>query len=93
MATAALAREPKKSRMDLRLEEKRKELYERAAALKGQSVTQWSLSNLDAAAERDIEDARVTRLSDASFELFLKMIDEPMSEEAAELIRREPSWV
>ena len=36
---------------------------EEAARLKGQSLSQWSLTNLDAAAARDIEEARAMRLS------------------------------
>ena len=93
MATAIQKKQPKRNRMDLRLEDRRKELYERAAALKGQTISQWSLSHLDDAAARDIEEARVTRLSDEAFEKFVKLLEEPMPKAAAELLESEPIWV
>lgn len=92
MATATLGKQNKTSRMDLRMEDARKALYEEAARLKGLSLSQWSLSNLDAAATRDIEEARIMRLPANSFDELCKTLDEPMPESFRQLLEWEPEW-
>ena len=87
------SQERKTGRIDLRLEEDRKGHYEQAASLKGQTLTQWTLLNLDAAAARDIEEAQTTRLSGADFDRFCELLDQPMPEAAVDLLRQAPSWV
>lgn len=92
MATAAMLKEEKLSRMDLRLTNSQRASYETAAGLKGQTLTQWSLEHLDEAARRDIEQAAVTRLSAESFEELRRALAEPMPKAAEELLAREESW-
>ena len=92
MATAALGRTAKTSRMDLRMEDERKAAYEEAARLKGQSLSQWSLSNLDAAAARDIEEARVMRLPSEEFDRFCDLLERPMPKAFRDLLEWEPEW-
>lgn len=87
-----LEKPAKTSRMDLRMEDARKTAYEEAARLKGQSLTQWSLANLDAAAARDIEAARTMRLSSERFKEFCDMLDRPMPVEFRDLLEWEPEW-
>ena len=70
-----------------------KSAYERAAAINGQTVSQWTLTNLDAAAERDIAAARTLYLTDEAFAQICDMLDKPVPEELQELIDREPLWV
>ena len=82
----------KTSRMDLRMEDERKAAYEEAARLKGQSLSQWSLTNLDAAASRDIEEARTTRLPREQFDELCRMLDEPMPSSFQELLEWQPQW-
>lgn len=65
MAAPALE---KPCRMDLRLTSSQRANYEEAAALRGQTLTQWSTSKLDEAAAADIEAARLTRLTGPAFE-------------------------
>ncbi|MBQ9042800.1 MAG: DUF1778 domain-containing protein [Eggerthellaceae bacterium] len=89
MATAALG---KTSRMDLRMEDDRKAAYEEAARLKGQSLSQWSLANLDAAAARDIEEARIMRLPRDRFDELCRLLDEPMPGSFRELLEWDPQW-
>lgn len=89
MATAI---KEKQCRMDLRLTQPQRTSYETAAALKGQTLSQWSTNNLDAAACRDIEEATVTRLSAESFDAFCRMLDEPMPEATRALLAREEIW-
>lgn len=89
MATAALG---KTSRIDLRMEDDRKAAYEEAARIKGQSLSQWSLTNLDAAASRDIEEARAVRLPREMFDEFCSKLDEPMPPSFKELLEWEPEW-
>lgn len=63
-----------------------------AVSLKGQTLSQWSTSNLDAAARRDIEEAHVARLSAESFDAFRQMLDEAMPETTRALLAREEIW-
>ena len=93
MPLAILENETKSMRFDLRIEPSRKSAYERAAAINGQTVSQWTLTNLDAAAERDIAAARTLYLTDEAFAQICDMLDKPMPEELQKLIDREPLWV
>ena len=92
MPRATSERSAKTSRMDLRMEDERKAAYEEAARLKGQSLSQWSLSNLDAAAARDIEEARAMRLPSEQFDRFCEMLERPMPSAFRELLEWEPQW-
>lgn len=82
----------KRCRMDLRLTELQRLSYERAAALKGQTLSQWSTSKLDEAARRDIDEATATILSAEAFDSFCAMLDAPMPEAARKLLAREEIW-
>ena len=93
MPLTNLENESKSARFDLRIEPSRKSAYERAAAINGQSVSQWSLANLDAAAERDIAAARTLHLTDEAFAQICDMMDNPVPEELQKLIDRKPIWV
>ena len=90
MATATTE---KQRRMDLRLTQAQRLSYEKAAALKGQTLSQWSTSKLDEAARHDIEEANTTKLSLEAFDSFCKMLDEPMPKAARDLLAREDTWV
>ncbi len=92
MPNATLEKPAKTSRMDLRMEDERKAAYEEAARLKGQSLSQWSLTNLDAAAARDIEEARAMRLPSEQFDRFCEMLERPMPAAFRELLEWEPKW-
>lgn len=59
MATVA----KKNSRFDMRLTQEQRSEVERAAAIKGKTLTQWALDNLMESARRDIEEESTTRLS------------------------------
>ncbi|WP_165045922.1 DUF1778 domain-containing protein [Adlercreutzia sp. ZJ138] len=82
----------KRCRMDLRLTQPQRSSYETAAALKGQTLSQWSTSKLDEAARRDIEEANVTRLAAKAFDSFCKMLDEPMPKATRDLLARDEIW-
>lgn len=88
----AAEREEKNSRMDLRLTRTQRSAYEKAASLKGQTLTQWSVAHLDEAARYDIEQAKLTMLGDKDFELFCQALDEPMPKAAQDLLSREEIW-
>lgn len=92
MPMATLENETKSTRFDLRVEPSRKSAYERAAAINGQTVSQWSLANLDAAAERDIRAARTLFLTDEAFAQVCDMLDSPVPEALEELVDRNPIW-
>lgn len=80
------------SRLELRLERSRKARYEEAAALRGQSLTQWTLLNLDEAAAKTFDDARATRLRHEDFEAFVSLLDQPMPESAKRLLESDQQW-
>ena len=90
MATAATE---KQCRMNLRITQAQWLNYKKAAALKGQTLSQWSTTKLDEAARRDIEEANTTKLNPEAFDSFCKMLDEPMPKAARDLLAREDMWV
>ena len=83
----------KQHRMDLRLTQAQRLSYEKAAALKGQTLSQWSTSKLDEAVRADIEEANTIKLTVEAFDSFCKMLDEPMPKAARDLLAREDMWV
>lgn len=88
MATAV----EKQYRMDLRLTKPQRMSYERAASLRGQSLTQWATSHLDASAKRDIDEATSTVLSAEAFDAFCEMLDAPMPAATQALLSRKAVW-
>lgn len=90
MAAAA----PKRlgSRMEIRLDEARKSRYEETASMSGQTLTQWTLANLDDAADRTFERARVTRLEREDFDAFCKLLDRSMPTAARHLLEADQQW-
>lgn len=91
MATAALGK-TSNSRMEFRVEEARKSRYEEAASMKGQTLTQWALANLDAAADRALDEARATRLAQSDFERFCEQLEHTMPDAARRLLESDPQW-
>ncbi len=89
MAVAAIE---KTSRMDLRLTKPQRQSYEKAASLKGQTLTQWASAHLDECAQRDIAEMSTTALSDEAFEYFCTLLEEPLPTETQELLDRKPIW-
>lgn len=85
-------REDKICRMDLRMTSSERAQIERAAALKGQTLTQWSMNHLLEDSRRDIEASMTTWLSEKSFEEFAASLDEPMPKQVIELLARDSSW-
>lgn len=97
MATA-VARETKaprldrSARMDVRLAASQRAEYEHAAALKGQSLTQWITGHLDECARRDIESATVTTLPADRFDAFVEALEVPMPQAMRDLLARDSEW-
>lgn len=82
----------KQYRMDIRLTQPQRMNYEKAASLRGQTLTQWATSHLDESAKRDIDEATTTVLSPEAFEDFCNMLEAPMPKAAQELLSRKPVW-
>lgn len=82
----------KQRRMDLRLTERQRLTYERAAALRGQTLTQWATAHLDESSARDIAEASTTYLSPDGFDAFCEMLDSPMPQAAKALLDRKAIW-
>ena len=67
----------KQSRLDLRVSPEQKELLERAASLRGLSVSSYLLSNSIEAATKDIESHEKLVLNDNDRDLFLSLMENP----------------
>ncbi len=89
MATTTMG---KSSRMDMRMSERQRSLFERAAALKGQTLTQWSLTHLEAAAEQDIREASALYLEPDAFDAFRDALEAPMPDAMKRLLETEDIW-
>ena len=89
---ALMEKKDKQCRMDVRLTQSQRAAYERAASLKGQTLTQWATAHLDENARRDIETATTTVLSDSSFDEFCAMLDAPMPKAVQDLLSRKAVW-
>lgn len=82
----------KVSRFEMRLTPSQKERLDQAAEIKGLSTSQWALSNLLVAADRDIQESHVLYLDDEQWNSFIKSLDEPMPTKMVELLESEPIW-
>ena len=82
----------KASRFEMRLTPSQKERLDQAAEIKGLSTSQWALSNLLVAADRDIQESHVLYLDDEQWNSFIKSSDEPMPTKMVELLESEPIW-
>jgi uncharacterized protein (DUF1778 family) len=67
----------KQKRIDLRVTEEQKDLLERAANLKGMSLSAYLLSNSLTKAQSDLEQHHKLILSDIDRDLFLELISNP----------------
>lgn len=67
----------KDSRLDLRVSLEQKELLERAAAIKGVSLSAYTLSLLLPAARQDIDNHDKLVLSNSDRNLFLSVLENP----------------
>ena len=92
MAIGSKLRTDKSYRMDIRLTQAQREEFERAAALKGMTLTQWSTWHLADAARTDIEDETTIRLSGKAFAEFAQALDEGMPAEMERLLHEDPTW-
>ena len=82
----------KASRFEMRLTPSQKERLDQAAEIKGLSTSQWALSNLLVAADRDIQESHVLYLDDEQWNSFIKSLDEPMPTKMVELLESELIW-
>lgn len=87
-----MEKKDKTYRMDIRLTQPQRASYERAASLRGQTITQWATAHLDESAKRDIDEATTTVLAPEAFEEFCKMLENPMPKAAQDLLARKAVW-
>lgn len=90
MATGALHR--KGSRLDLRMTGEEKRQIEEAAALNGQSVSQWSLGKLLESARNDILAAHSVRMTTEAFDKFAELLESPATPTFAEFAAEKTIW-
>lgn len=67
----------KDSRIDLRVTQQQKEMLEKAASLRGISLSAYSLFYLLSAAKQDIEKYEKLTLSDRDRDLFMSVMENP----------------
>ena len=82
----------KNSRFEMRLTQEQRSRIDQAAESKGMTASQWALSNLLTAADRDIREAHIMRLSDEAWADFTTALDEPMPQRLRDLLEQEPTW-
>lgn len=88
----ATSLEQRTSRFDMRMTPTQRSEIERAAALRGMTLTQWSLDSLLESARRTIAEETTTRLSVEAFDTFRAALDEGMPEETRALLAKRPVW-
>jgi uncharacterized protein (DUF1778 family) len=71
------AKKGRRARLEARLTPREKELFEDAARLKGQTLTQFVVQSARAEAERTIREQAVIRLSARDQELFVRSLLAP----------------
>lgn len=82
----------KNSRFEMRLTQEQRSRIDQAAESKGLTASQWALSNLLAAADRDIHEAHIIRLNNQAWNDFTDALDEPMGPRLTELLESDPIW-
>jgi len=70
--TALTAR--RDARLDFRLSQDHKQMIEQAAAIRGQSLSDFAITILVEAAQRTVDAATVTRLSRRDRDIFMKIL-------------------
>jgi uncharacterized protein (DUF1778 family) len=78
------------SRLDVRVNRKLKELIQEAAALTGQTLSDFVISTLTERAHHIVQQERLTVLSDRDRDLFLAMLDADTKPNAA--LRKAAAW-
>ncbi|MFN0088188.1 MAG: DUF1778 domain-containing protein [Blastocatellia bacterium] len=76
-ARGAKAAKPRSVRLDMRLDTRTKTLIERAAAITGQTMTDFAVSNLVHSAMATIERHERLIMTDRDRDRFLKALDRP----------------
>lgn len=71
------------ARLDMRLTAEHKRLVEQAAALSGQSMSDYAVSHLVEQAQATLQDATLTRLSARDRDTFLQLLDSDVKPNAA----------
>ncbi|KFI53751.1 hypothetical protein BBIA_1347 [Bifidobacterium biavatii DSM 23969] len=76
----------------MRLTQEQRSRIDQAAESKGLTSSQWALSNLLDAADRDIREAHIIRLNEDAWNDFVAALDEPMPAKLVNLLESEPIW-
>jgi uncharacterized protein (DUF1778 family) len=90
MTTPSALEEP--CRVEFCLSAAQKRQFEQAAALKGQTLTQWVAAHLAEDARRDIEGETTTWLPSAAFDEFVAALDRPLGSETRAFLGRGDRW-
>ena len=80
------------ARIDMRLTEEEKRLFEQASAATGSRLTTWCINNLINDAKRDLHANAIIRLSDEAFDRFVENLDRPLTEKQQQFLAYQPEW-
>ena len=85
---------PKNTAIQIRASDETKALLNRAASIRGQSLSDFVLQSARREAEETILDQRVFVLSDEKWDELMAILDAPPApnEKLRELMRRKPAW-
>jgi uncharacterized protein (DUF1778 family) len=72
--------------IDFHLPAELKQMVEQAAALRGQSVTEFAVATVADSAQRVIQQHQVTELSNRDRDMFLAMLDDENAQPSAALL-------
>lgn len=81
------------SRLAVRMTPEQRSTIDRAATLKGATITQWAMDHLMEDARRDIDDETTIRLSARAFDEFRDALERPMPSRLRELLDKDPQWL
>lgn len=81
------------SRLAVRMTPEQRSTIDKAATLKGTTITQWALDHLMSAARKDIEEETTIRLSARAFDEFKEALDRPMPQALRDLLNKDAQWL
>lgn len=91
--TTATTNTVRSSRLAVRMTPDQRSTIDRAATLKGATVTQWAMDHLMEDARRDIDDETTIRLSARAFDEFRDALESPTPRRLRELLDEDPRWL
>lgn len=91
--TTATTDTVRSSRLAVRMTPEQRSTIDKAATLKGATITQWALDHLISDARKDIEEETTIRLSSRAFDEFKDALEAPMPQALQDLLKKDAQWL